>query len=175
MNKLRRTARTAAFALALVVISAAPASAATPPTRTVSGLSDFVHAAGSGCAFDVAGEPDGGFVAETDFSDGSVLLSVRARGAYVNLETNARYQTLDTYRDFGRYDPATGIQVGVEAGQMTWNFLTGDIGPYGLVTNPDGAYYHFIGTVSYTFDANTGHSTAFAFTGTVEDVCAALS
>ena len=56
---------------------------------------------------------------------------------------------------------------------MTWSFPQGDIGPSGIVQ--DGALYHFDGTVSYVWDDNAGHITQFAYTGTVEDVCAALS
>ena len=173
MNKLARTAPGAAVALALALLWAAPAAAA-QPTRTVFDLSPFVRPAGTACAFAVAGEPSGGFVAETDFSDGSVLLSVRARGAYVNVDTGTRFSTLDTYRDLSRFDPVTGIVVGVESGQGTWYFLSGEVGPFGVVQYP-GAYYHFIGTVSYTYDTNANRSTRFAYTGTITDICAALS
>ncbi len=153
---------------------AAPAAAA-PPTRTARPLAGgFVLPAGTACAFDVAGEPTGGFRAQTTFSDGSVQLSLRARGAYVNVETGARFPTLDTYRDLSRFDDATGIIVGVENGETTWSFLPGDQGPFGVVGS-NGALYHFVGTVSYTFDTNTNHSTRFAYKGTVTDVCAALS
>jgi hypothetical protein len=169
----------------LALLCAAPAAAA-QPTRTVRPLSGgFVLPAGSACAFDVAGEPrtaptgqaafqSGGFHAEADFSNGTVQLSVRARGAYVNQETMARFPTLDTYRDLSRFDDATGVLVGVENGATTWSFLPGDVGPFGVVGS-NGALYHFVGTVSYTFDTNTNHSTQFAYSGTVTDVCAALS
>jgi hypothetical protein len=185
MITLTRSARGVMIAAVLALVWAAPAAAA-ETTRTVRPLSGgFVLPAGTACAFDVAGEPrtaptsraafqSGGFVAETDFSDGSVQRSLRARGAYVNLETGARFPTLDTYRDVSRFDPATGIQVGVESGQMTWSFLPGDVGPYGVVGR-HGALYHFIGGVSYTFDTTTNHATQFAYSGTVTDVCAALS
>jgi hypothetical protein len=173
LARLTRSARGAVIALVLALLVAAPAAAA-QPTRTVHGLSGFVYPAGTACAFDVAAEPTGGFIARTTFSDGSVLRSVRARGAYVNVDTGARFPTLDTFRDFSRFNPATGIQAGVESGQMTWSFLPGDVGPFGVVGG-NGALYHFVGTVSYTWDTNINHSTQFAYTGTVTDVCAALS
>ena len=185
MLTLTRSARGAMIAVVLVLMSAAPAAAA-QPTRTARPLSGgFVLPAGMACAFDVAGEPrtaptsraayqSGGFRAQTTFSDGTVQLSVRARGAYVNLETGARFPTLDTFRDLSRLDDVTGIIVGVESGGMTWSFLPGDQGPYGVVGS-NGALYHFTGTVSYTFDTNTNHSTKFAYSGAVTDVCAALS
>ena len=99
---------------------------------------------------------------------------MRARGAYVNLATGARFPTQDTFRDLSRFDDATGIIVGVENGETTWSFLPGDTGPFGVVGS-NGALYHLVGTVTYTFDTNTNHATQFAYTGTVTDVCAALS
>jgi hypothetical protein len=175
VNKLARPASGAVLALVLALVAAAPAAAGTPPTRTVAGLGGWTLPAGTACAdFDVAAEPTGGFIATTTFPDGTRQLSVRARGAYVNVTTGKRYQTLDTFRDDGRYDPVTNITIAVETGQTTWSFLPGDVGPFGVV-GEGGALYHFIGSVSFTFDSNAGHSTQFAWTGRVEDVCAALS
>ena len=168
-----RTARGAVVALVLALVVAAPAAAA-QPTRTVYPLDPFTLPAGTACAFDVEGEPTGGFIAETDFSDGTVQLSVRARGAYVNTATGVRFPTLDTFRDISRFDDATGSIVGVENGGTTWYFLPGEVGPFGVVQYP-GALYHFVGTVSYTYDTNANRSARFAYTGTVTDVCAALS
>jgi len=179
MSGFARSSRGAAFAMALMLVAAAPAAAA-QSSRTVRPVSGgFSLPAGTACAFDVAAQPstvtiDHGFIANTTFSDGTVLRFVRATGAYVNVATGARYPTQDTFRDFSSYDPETRLQVGVETGQMTWSFLPGDIGPFGVVGS-DGALYHFIGTVSYTWDDNTFHITEFSFVGSVEDVCAALS
>ncbi len=179
MITLTRSARGAMIAVVLALVWAAPAAAA-QPTRTVRPLQgEFVLPAGMACAFDVAGEPSAvsirnGFVAETAFRDGTVLHFVRAKGAYLNIATGARYLTEDTYRDLSTYDANTNLQVGVETGQTTWSFLPGDIGPYGVVGS-DGALYHFIGSVSYTWNNNTFHITAFSYTGSVEDVCAAIS
>jgi hypothetical protein len=179
LARLTRSARGAVIALVLALVWAAPATAA-QPSRSVRPLSGgFTLPAGTACAFDVAGEPStvsirNGFVAETAFSDGTVLHFVRAKGAYVNIATGARYPTEDTFRDLSTYDANTNLQVGVETGQTTWWFLPGDIGPYGVVGS-DGALYHFIGSVSFTWDNNTFHITAFSYTGSVEDVCAALS
>jgi hypothetical protein len=170
--RLIRAARGAVIAIALAVMVATPAAAA-GPTRVVHGLSGFTYPAGAACSFDVGGDPTGGFVATTTFSDGTVLRSVRARGAYVNLETGARYPTLDSYRDRSYFDPATGIQVGVESGKTTWSFLPGDVGPFGIVQVA--ALYHFDGSLSYVWDDNVGHTTLFAHKGKITDVCAALS
>ena len=179
VSRLRSATRGAVIALTLVLLAAAPAAAA-EPSRSVRSLSGgFTLPAGTACAFDVAGEPStvsirNGFIADTAFSDGTVLHFVRAKGAYVNLVTGARYPTEDTFRDLSTYDANTKLQIGVETGETTWSFLPGDIGPYGVVGS-DGALYHFIGSVSYTWDNNTFHTTEFSYTGTVEDVCAALS
>jgi hypothetical protein len=173
-----RPARSAVMALALMLIAAAPVAAA-QPSRSVRPLSGgFTYPAGTACAFEVAGAPsrvsvEHGFIADTTFSDGTVLHFVRAKGAYVNVATGARFSTEDTFRDVSTYDPVTNTLTGVETGQTTWSFLPGDVGPFGLVGS-DGALYHFIGSLSYTYDLNTFHSTAFSYTGSVEDVCAAL-
>ena len=179
MKNLIRTGRGAVVAVVLAVVMAAPVAAAAPagastPIRTVFSLSPFVDPAGTACAFDVGAEPSGGFIAETAFADGSILVSIRARGAYVNLETGARYQTLDNTSDYRRFDPQTGVITGVDAGPNTWSFLPGDDGPFGVVGS-HGALYHFVGTLSYTYDTKTNHATILGYTGTVEDVCAALS
>lgn len=172
-------AQGASIALALGIIAAAPAAAA-QPARSVRPLNgSFVLPAGTACAFDVAGEPStvslrNGFISNTAFSDGTVLRFVRAKGAYVNVATGAEFPTVDTFRDLSTYDSSTGIIVGEESGEMTWSFLPGDVGPFGLVGS-NGALYHIIGAVSYTFDVNTNHATQFAYVGSVTDVCAALS
>jgi len=173
LARLTRSARGVVIAAVLALVVAAPAAAA-QPTRVVSALNPFVLPAGTACTFDVKGEPSGGFVAVTTFSDGTVQRSVRARGAYVNLVTGARFPTLDTFRYRDRFDPATGILVGESNGETTWSFLPGDLGPFGVVGS-NGALYHIVGSVSFTYDTTTGHSTAFAYSGTVTDVCAALS
>jgi len=175
MHRLTRPALGAVIALALALAMAAPAAAATPPTRTVFGLGSWVIPAGSACAFDVEGQPSWGFIAKTVFGDGRVQYSVRAHGAYVNLATGARFPTADTSRNIDQFDPATGIDVVTLDGQNSYNFVPGDIGPFGVVTNSNGAFYHIIGSVSFTFDTNTGHTTQFAYSGNVTDICAALS
>jgi hypothetical protein len=52
--------------------------------------------------------------------------------------------------------------------------LPGDHGPFGVVQYP-GALYHIDGTASYTIDANTYATYEFAYSGSITDVCAALS
>jgi hypothetical protein len=183
--RLTRTARGAVIAVALALVVAAPAAAATPPTRTVRALHPSVIPAGSGCAFDVIGDPQlsptshaalqsGGFVAETDFSDGSVTYSVRARGAYVNLETGARFPTVDSWHELDRFYPATGLLVFATEGQTSFTLLPGDMGPLGVVGG-NGAFFHIVGTTTATYDTVAGHVTQFFYTGTVTDICAAIS
>jgi hypothetical protein len=174
-----RPALSAVIAVALALVVVAPVAAA-QPTRTTRPLrGDFILPAGTACPFDVAGEPDtvtirNGFVADTTFSNGTVLHFLRAKGAYVNVDTGARYPTEDTFRDLSTYDGATNILVGLETGTTTWSFLPGEIGPFGVV-GENGALYHFVGTVSYTYDLNVFQLVQFSYTGSVEDVCAALS
>jgi hypothetical protein len=185
MTRLTRAACGAAIALVLALVAAAPVGAA-QPTRSVRALHQHVVIpAGSACAFDVGSDAkvsptshsafqSGGFVAETDFSDGSVAFSVRARGAYVNLETGARFPTVDSWHELDTFDSATGLLVFATAGQTSFTLLPGDMGPFGLVGS-NGAFYHIIGTTTATYDTVAGHVTQFSYTGTVTDICAALS
>jgi hypothetical protein len=174
LSRLPRPARGAVIALALALVVAAPTAAA-EPTRTVYGLESWVMPAGTACAFDVEGLPYWGFIVSTKFSDGRVLNLVLAHGAYVNLATGAAFPTSDTSRVLHRFDPVTGIDVVVMNGQNSYNFVPGDIGPFGVVTNTNGAFYHIDGMVSYTWDSNTNHYTKFAYKGKITDICAALS
>jgi hypothetical protein len=173
-SRLPRAARGAVIGLALALVAAVPAAAA-QPTRTVYGLDSWVMPAGTACAFDVEGQPYWGFIVSTRFSDGRVQNAVLAYGAYVNLATGAAFPTSDTSRVLHRFDPATGIDVVLMNGQNSYNFVPGDMGPFGIVTNSNGAFYHIVGSVSYTWDANTNHYTKFAYSGIVTDICAALS
>ena len=173
MSRLTRSARGAVIALVLALVVAAPAAAATP-TRTVYDLSSFELPAGTACAFDVEGQPSWGFIAKTVFSDGTTMYSVRAHGAYVNLETGARFPTADTSRVLQQFDPATGIVVVEIQGQNSYSFLPGDVGPFGVVGS-NAAFYHISGSVRFTFNTNTNATTAFAYEGSITDICAALS
>jgi len=173
LSRMTRPARGAVIAVALALIVAAPATAATPPTRIVHDLHPFVLPAGTACAFDVAGRPDWGFSARTSFSDGRIQSSVRAHGAYVNVATGATFPTADNFRALDQIDPVTGIDTVVANGQLTNSFLPGDDGPFGLITQA--SFYKFVGTIWFKYNLNTGQQTDFRYVGTVEDVCAALS
>jgi hypothetical protein len=179
MNKLVRTAPGAVIALVLALAAAGPAAAGQPTNIDHGGFDAFDLPAGTACAFDVQAQPTNvtmahGLRIRWDRSDGSEVRFTRAKGAYVNVATGAAYSTSDTYRDVSTYDDSTGILVGSEWGSTTWSFLPGDQGPFGIV-GENGALYHFIGTVSYTYDLNVFQFVQFSFTGSVEDVCAALA
>ena len=171
--RLTRAMRGALIALVLAMVVAAPAAAAQPP-RTVYGLEPFLIHAGRACAFDVEGQPAWGFQAETDFSDGSVLYSVHAHGAYVNVETGASFWVEDTYRQLIRVDAQTGNLLVVENGSISQNFHPGDVGPFG-VAGSSGEFYDFRGTIWFTYDTVSNRITQFAYKGTVTDICAAIS
>jgi hypothetical protein len=170
---LTRTVRGAVIALALALVVAAPAAAATTPTRVVYDLHPFVIPAGYACAFDVAGRPDWGFVARTTLPNGTIQSSVRAHGAYVNVATGATFPTADNFRAVDDIDPVTGIDTVTINGEVTDSFLPGDDGPFGTIA--EASFYKFVGTIWFTYDPNTNQQTDFGYRGTVEDVCAALS
>jgi hypothetical protein len=179
MAKLTRLARGGVIAGVLALAMAAPAAAAGPTRIRHGGFTAFDLPAGTACAFDVQGQPNNvtmlhGLGIRWDNADGSVVHFTRAKGAYVNMETGAAYPTSDTYRDVSTLDPDTNILVGLEDGQTTWSFLPGDQGPFGIV-GENGGLFHFIGTVSYTYDLNDFQVLQFSYSGSVEDVCAAIS
>jgi hypothetical protein len=173
MFRHKRPALGVLMAMAIALVVAAPV-AATTPTRIVDELHPFVLRAGSFCAFAVAGQPEWGFSATTVLPDGRTQYSVRAHGAYINMETGATDPTADNYRETDRVDQATGNLVGSTSGETTFYLHPGDIGPFGVVTTSSGGLYHIVGTASYTLDADY-RTLAFSYSGTVENICAALS
>ena len=173
MNKLSRSASVAVVSLVLALAAVAPAAAA-GTTRTVYPLEVFELPAGSACTFDVEGRPEVGFFAETDFSDGRIQYSVRARGEYVNLDTNATFATADTFRELDRIDPVTSLDFVTMDGRNTYSFGPGDSGPYGPV-GPDPAMYRITGATSFTINLITRRITNFTWSGGITDVCEALS
>jgi len=171
--RLTRPARGAVIALLFALVVAAPAAAARP-ARLVRAPHSGVLAAGTACAFDVYGEPFKGFVAITDFGDGATTVQESGKGQYVNLTTGTTFVVTEAYRQFDRFNSATGIDLGMGSGQFEYTFLPGDLGPFGVV-GASGAFYRFVGTASYVWDANANRVTQFTYSGTVTDVCAALS
>src|SRR5262245_58200383 len=161
----------------MALVAAAPVAAAAPrPIRTVHELhwDGFTIPAGQACTFDVKGLPSRGFNAVTEFPDGRVQHSVRAHGAYINVETGATYPTADNFRLLERFDDVNSLDVGTLSGMAAWSFLPGDVGPYGNILD-EAAFYDFVGTIRFTYDTNTWLLLDFRFNGTITDICAALS
>lgn len=173
--RLTRTARGAVIAVALALMVAAPASAATPPTRTVSYPTGFVMQPGQACAFAVAGVPTSGFEATTAFSDGRVMRSVRVKGYYENLDNHKTYWVNDTWSELDVYDATTNILTITGNGQIDVPFWPGDASPFGGVVTT-AALYRFAGTTVNVVDFNGVPRTAdFTWSGRITDLCAALS
>jgi len=175
MTKLRltRAARGAVIAVVLALLVAAPAAAA-QPTRTVfHQLSPWVLPAGTACAFDVEAVQVSGFAAVTSFSDGAEVFTKNVTALFTNEQSGASVVLRLVYRDIERFDPATGVITGSSSGQGPANFVPGDMGPFGVITG-NGALFNFIGTLNYTYDTNT-NVFSVSYSGTVTDICAALS
>ena len=174
ITRLPRTARGGVFALALALTVAAPAAAATTPTRIVRSLNGFVMPAGQACTFPVAGVPTSGFVAVIDFPDGREKRSVHAKGYYENLDTGKRYWVNDSWSELDVYDPTTNILVITTSGLGDYVFWPGDASPFGGVMAGPGLY-RIDGTAVNTVDFNVNQTTAFTWSGRIIDICAALS
>lgn len=175
MHRLARPAGGAVIALALALIGAAPAAAATPPTRTVHFPTGFVMDPGQGCAFAVRGVPVTGFSAVTTFSDGLVMRSVRVKGYYENLDTHTTYWVNDTWTETDVWDETTQLYTITSSGQVDVPFWPGDANPLGGIVT-DSALYRFAGTTVNVVDFNGVPRTAeFRWSGRITDICAALS
>lgn len=174
MKRLTRPASGVVIALALAILSAAPAAAA-QPTRTVNDLAPVAHyPAGSGCDFDVtAYRTPGSRGAITDFSDGrEQIVSVQVARKVVNDATGASFVHNLIFLEVDRFDG--GLIHGSINGQFIWQFYPGDVGPDGVVLDHLLALY-MVGRATYTVDATTGATLAIDFQGTMTDVCAAIS
>ena len=175
MPRLITTARDAVIAGALALAIAAPATAATPPTRTVSYPTGFVAPAGLDCAFGIRGVPTSGFEATTVFDDNHSMLSFRVKGYYENLVTHKTYWVNDTWSEQDVYEPAANTLTITASGQLDVPFWPGDESPFGgVVTNA--AFYRFAGTTMNVIDFNgVPRTAAFTWSGRMTDICAALS
>ena len=131
----RRLARGFVVAVVLALVVAAPAAAATPPTRTVFEPNPFVIPAGQGCSFDVRGVPTSGFAALTVYSENEWRKSVHVKVTLENMDTGATYSVNNTWTELNIYDPATNILVVTTSGQSVTEFWPGDVSPFGgLIT-----------------------------------------
>ena len=175
LARLPRAVRGAMVAGALALAMAAPAAAATPPTRTVHFPTGFVMDPGQGCAFAVRGVPVSGFSAVTTFSDGLEMRSIRVKGYYENLDTHKTYWVNDTWTEKDVWDETTQLYTITGNGQIDVPFWPGDASPFsGVVT--DAAFYRFAGTTVNVVDFNGVPRTAdFTWSGRITDICAALS
>jgi hypothetical protein len=173
-TRLPRAARGAAIAVVLALVVAAPAAAATTPTRIVRSLHPFVMDAGTACSFPVAGVPVSGFVAVITFPDGHEKRSIHAKGYYENLDTGKRYWVNDTWSELDVYDPATNILVITTSGLGDYIFWPGDAGPFGETMTTAG-FYRIAGMAVNTVDFNANRTSEFTWSGQIIDLCAALS
>ena len=173
-KRLIRMAPGLVIALALALLSAATAMAATPPTRTVSYPQGWFAPAGQACTFDVLGVPTSGFEATTVFSDSHWMRSVRVKGYYENLVNHKTYSVNDTWTESDVYDAATNVLTITGNGQIDVPFWPGDASPFGgLVTTPK--LYRFAGTTVNVVDFNANRTAQFTWSGRMTDICAALS
>ncbi len=175
-TRLPRTARGAVIALALALVVAAPAAAA-QPTRTVFPITSLVqhYGAGSGCPFDVTVYlTPGARTTITSFSDGSTVYEAHSMKRVITSDvTSKTFVENLVFHDLERTDPATGVLHGVTSGQQIQTFWPGDVGPYGIVQQVSS--YQIDGTAWWAWDPATGQQPSFSYTGTITDICAALS
>ena len=173
-KKVTRMAPGAVIALALAFLSAAPAMAATPPTRTVSYPQGWFAPAGQACTFDIRGVPTSGFEATTVFSDTEWSRSVRVKGYYENLVNHKTYWVNDTWTELDAYDATTNVLTITGNGQIDVPFWPGDASPFGDLET-SATLYRFAGTTVNVVDFNANRTAQFTWSGRITDICAALS
>lgn len=171
MNRVR----SAVVGVALALVVAAPAAAATPPIRTTYEPHGFVIPAGQGCSFDVSGTPVSGHEAQTVFSDNHWMNQIHVKGYYENLVNHKTYWVNDTWSEDDVYDPVANTLLITTSGQVDTMFWPGDASPLGgLITTA--TMYRFIGTTVNLVDFNgTPRTAEFSWSGRIFDICAALS
>lgn len=175
MARLTRPALGAALALTLALVVAAPAAAATPPTRTLTYPQGWFAPAGQACTFDIRGVPTSGFEATTVFSDSYSIRSVRVKGYYENLVTHKTYWVNDTWSEDDVWDPTTNLFTLTGNGQIDVPFWPNDASPFGGVVTT-AVLYRFAGHTVNVVDFNGTPRTAdFSWSGRITDICAALS
>lgn len=176
-RRLTRPARGAAIALVLGLLVAAPAAAA-QPARTVFHFSgDRVqhYLAGNGCPFDVTVHlTSRAGVSITDFSDGREVIEENSMHRAISSDvTGKTFVENQEFRDVEWIDPTTGLRFGETSGQFIDTFWRGDVGPYGIVDQ--NVSYAIVGHQTYVLDPNTYATLALTVTGTITDICAAIS
>jgi hypothetical protein len=174
-SRVPRTARGVVIALALTVISAAPAAAAQPTKTVLHRTHDNFDGQESGCGFPVARDfAPGARKTIKDFADGRELTTLNEVRTITNLDNGKTF----TERSVGHiieWLDAAGLGQGQVNGQFIFAWYPGDIGPDGGVVQAPGLAYYFTGIAWYTWDPNTGLLIAFSYKGSFVDVCAALS
>lgn len=176
MNKLNRTAPSAVIALVLAAAWAAPTAAA-QPTRTVVPAPNLVEhfPAGYGCTFDVTVYlAPGARTTVTNFSDGTTVYEAHSLNRVITSDvTGKTFVDNQVFRDVEWIDAATGVLHGVTTGQQIQTFWPGDVGPFGIVTQPSA--YMIDGIAWWAWDPATGQQPSFAYAGPITDICAAIS
>ena len=158
----------------MLTLMAAPAAYAAKPDRTTFEVHtpDLIPA-GLGCAFDVLWSPDGK-VAVTTFGDGRTVTHGNGEVTLTNLDTGATFVHRARDNQTATYDAATNELVESVSGQVVYNFYPGDVGPWGVVSDP-GMLVRFSGRETDRFSLDTFAYTSFSYSGNVTDVCAALA
>jgi len=171
----RRVVPALALAFSVALVSAAPALAS-KPFRTVFGPPDpVVIPAGSGCAFDVLESvilDDHARGLYTEFADGRMVTHANGDATLTNMDSGASFLHRARFHDISTIVSADVVH-SITTGSVFINFLPGDDGPLGEVSEP-GAMIRFTGRVEYDYNVTTNSITDFAYSGTTIDICAAL-
>lgn len=176
MSRLTRPARGAVIALVLALVVAAPAAAA-QPTRVVRPAQNLVEhfPAGSGCTFDVTVSlMPSARATITEFSDGTTVYQGHSMHRVITSDvTGKTFGGNLEFRDAEWIDATSGLLIGETSGQFIDTFWPGDVGPYGVVD--ENVSYAITGRQTYVLDPNTYATLALSISGSVVNICTAIS
>ena len=158
-----------AAAAAIALAAAPPASAGKPDRIPLTNGDPFVL---PGCAYPLELTPSGQETV-TFYDDGRTVFHSNLNPTLTNLETGDAERYSLRYRAEEVFNEATGLVEGHVSGRFLFTLLPGDMGPAGV--DADGAVLRLVGDLRYTLDPGAFVLTAFASTGTIDDVCADLA
>jgi hypothetical protein len=161
-------------AVMLGALATAPTVAAAKPEKFVLGNPNpIVNPVGSPCAVQVNFDPIDIKRTIFFFADGTEVDKLNGYATLSNPQNGATFLHHVVATQTITYDEVANEYLVDYRGQFGIRLYPGDVGPWGVVEEP-GLFLRITGRAEQTFDGDTFASTAFSFTGTYIDICAAL-
>jgi hypothetical protein len=162
-------------ALMVAALATAPIVGAAKPDKFVLGTPGAtVSPPGDGCAFEVHFDPIDIKRTIFNYEDGTQVIKFNGYGTFSSPDSDATFLHHVVMHRVDTYDAVANEYRSAFHGQFGIKLWPGDVGPYGVVTEP-GLFLRFTGSIEQTYDGNSFASTSFAYTGQVIDICSVLT